>query len=111
MVDPRDRRGIRHPLVSILALAAAAVVAGARSYVVAGQWAAHAPAGVLAVLEVRAHDQCAIASWLVPSSSTGWRPRSGSVRSSWTCDQHEVNFRSRKPVGGIGVGPVAGDQR
>jgi len=31
IADPRDRRGIRHQLVSIVALAAAAV--GARSYV------------------------------------------------------------------------------
>ncbi|MGH3873988.1 MAG: transposase family protein [Pseudonocardiaceae bacterium] len=37
VVDPRKRRGIRHRLLSILALAAAAVVAGARSYVAAGQ--------------------------------------------------------------------------
>jgi hypothetical protein len=29
--DPRDRRGLRHALVSVLALAAAAVLAGARS--------------------------------------------------------------------------------
>jgi DDE_Tnp_1-associated len=55
VVDPRDRRGIRHQLVSILTLAAAAVVAGARSYVAVGRGAAHAPAGVLAALEVRVH--------------------------------------------------------
>ena len=57
VVDPRKRRGIRHRLVSILALAAAAaaVVAGARSYVAAGQGAANAPAGVLGALEVRVH--------------------------------------------------------
>lgn len=40
-------------LVSILALAAVAVVAGARSSVAVGRWAAHAPAGVLAALGVR----------------------------------------------------------
>ncbi|MGH3719915.1 MAG: transposase family protein [Pseudonocardiaceae bacterium] len=53
VVDPRKPRGIRHRLVSILALAAAAVVAGARSYVAAGQWAANAPSGVLGALAVR----------------------------------------------------------
>jgi hypothetical protein len=53
VVDRRDRRGIRHPLVSILALAAAAVVAGARSYVAVGQWAANAPMEVLGALQVR----------------------------------------------------------
>jgi len=44
--QPAETSGIRHRLVSILVLAAAAVVAGARSYTAAGQWAAHAPAGV-----------------------------------------------------------------
>ena len=29
--DPRDRRGLQHPLVSVLALASVAVLAGARS--------------------------------------------------------------------------------
>jgi predicted transposase YbfD/YdcC len=53
VADPRKPRGIRHQLVSILALAAAAVVAGARSYVAVGQWAANAPQAVLAALQVR----------------------------------------------------------
>src|SRR6266511_3036710 len=40
--DPRDRRGRRHPLVSVLALAAAAVLA--RSLTAIGEWAAGDPA-------------------------------------------------------------------
>lgn len=68
VVDPRDRRGIRHQLVSILALAAAAVVAGARSYVAVEQWAAHAPIGVLAALEVRVHPRTG--RFVVPCEST-----------------------------------------
>jgi len=68
VVDPRKRRGIRHRLVSILALAAAAVVAGARSYVAAGQWAAHAPVGVLDALAVRVHPRTGV--FVVPSEST-----------------------------------------
>jgi hypothetical protein len=68
VVDPRKPRGIRHHLVSILALAAAAVVAGARSYVAAGQWAAHAPDGVLAALEVRIDPRDG--QFVVPSEST-----------------------------------------
>jgi len=68
VVDPRDRRGIRHPLVSILALAAAAVVAGDRSYVALGQWAAHAPAEVLGALEVRVHPR--EGRFVVPHEST-----------------------------------------
>ena len=73
VVDPRKRRGIRHRLVSILALVAAAVVAGARSYVAAsyvaaGQWAANAPAGVLGALEVRVHPRTG--RYVVPCKST-----------------------------------------
>ncbi|MFD4034454.1 transposase family protein [Streptomyces sp. NPDC058637] len=41
--DPRDRRGRRHSLVSVLLTASCAVLAGARSYLAIGQWARHAP--------------------------------------------------------------------
>src|SRR4029453_11376495 len=40
--DPRAVRGRRHPLVAILAMAAAAVLAGARSIAAIAEWAAHA---------------------------------------------------------------------
>ena len=68
VVDPRKRRGVRHQLVSILALAAAAVVGGARSYVAAAQWAAHAPERVLAALEVRIHPRTG--QYVVPHEAT-----------------------------------------
>ncbi len=48
LVDPRDRRGRRHSLVSMLLTACCAVLAGARSYVAVGQWAAQAPQDALA---------------------------------------------------------------
>lgn len=51
--DPRDRRGVRHSLVSVLSVAAAAVAAGARSLTAIGEWAADAPQQVLAALGVR----------------------------------------------------------
>jgi predicted transposase YbfD/YdcC len=51
--DPRDRRGVRHPIGSILALAAAAVVAGAQSFTAIGEWAADAPQPILAALGAR----------------------------------------------------------
>ena len=44
--DPRFRRGIRHRLVSVLALAVCAVLAGARSYVAIAEWAHDLPLGV-----------------------------------------------------------------
>ena len=41
--DPRDRRGRRHPLASVLAGSAAAVAAGARSVTAIAEWATDAP--------------------------------------------------------------------
>ncbi|WP_432857187.1 transposase family protein [Amycolatopsis sp. CA-161197] len=44
---------MRHSVASILALAAVAVVAGARSFAAIGEWAADAPQHVLALLDTR----------------------------------------------------------
>jgi predicted transposase YbfD/YdcC len=52
--DPRRRRGVRHRLVAVLAVAVCAVLAGARSFTAIGEWAADVPVGVLAALGVRA---------------------------------------------------------
>ncbi|WP_224281090.1 transposase family protein [Streptomyces sp. LS1784] len=51
--DPRRRRGVRHPFVAVLLLAASAVVAGARSYAAIGQWSTSAPQQALARLGAR----------------------------------------------------------
>ncbi|WP_405855417.1 ISAs1 family transposase [Streptomyces sp. NBC_01515] len=51
--DPRHRRGVRHPFVAVLLIAASAVVAGARSYAAIGQWARNAPQPALARLGAR----------------------------------------------------------
>lgn len=48
--DPRARRGIRHGLPGIVAVALAAVVAGARSFAAIGQWASELTAAQLAEL-------------------------------------------------------------
>ena len=50
VTDPRTRAGRRHPLVAILVLAAAAVLAGARSIAAIAEWAADAPQPVRAAL-------------------------------------------------------------
>jgi predicted transposase YbfD/YdcC len=53
ITDPRQRRGRRHALTAVLAVAVAAVLAGARSLAAIGEWAADAPQPVLAALGVR----------------------------------------------------------
>ena len=50
--DPRDRRGLRHSLTSVLLAAVAAVLAGARSFAAVGEWVADAPPQVLGALGV-----------------------------------------------------------
>jgi predicted transposase YbfD/YdcC len=51
--DPRAPRGRRHPLIAILAVAAAAVLAGACSMTAIAEWAAEAPQPVRAALGAR----------------------------------------------------------
>src|SRR5450756_2267711 len=52
VTDPRTRRGVRHRFASLLAVALAAVLGGARSSTATGEWVAEADAGVLARLGV-----------------------------------------------------------
>ena len=58
--DPRDRRGLRHQLAGVLAVAVCAVLAGAKSLAAIGEWAADAPPEVLVALGIR------------PEPLTGW---------------------------------------
>ena len=54
VVDPRKRRGVRHPLVVVLTATVCAVIAGARSLVAAAEWVADLPGEVAAALDVAA---------------------------------------------------------
>ena len=66
--DPRRRRGVRHPFVAVLLVAASAVVAGARSYAAVGQWSANAPQHALARLGARTVG--ALGVCVAPSAAT-----------------------------------------
>ena len=61
--DPRNRRGVRHSLTSLLMAAVAAVLAGATSFTAVGEWVADAPPQVLAALGVRRDP---LTRWFVP---------------------------------------------
>ena len=65
--DRRRVRGRRHQLAAILALACGAVTAGAKSLTAIAEWAAAAPAAVLAAFGVRRDRDGA---WVVPSETT-----------------------------------------
>jgi predicted transposase YbfD/YdcC len=65
--DPRSALGRRHPLVAILALAAAAVLAGARSIAAIAEWAADTPQPVRVALGARHH---APGCFAVPAEAT-----------------------------------------
>ncbi|HOS93127.1 MAG TPA: transposase family protein [Armatimonadota bacterium] len=50
--DPRSRRGVRHALPVVLTVAAAAVLAGARSLLAIGEWVAEADRDALSQLGI-----------------------------------------------------------
>jgi negative regulator of sigma E activity len=77
--DPRAPRGRRHPPIAILAMAAAAVLAGARSMTAIAEWAAEAPQPVRAALGAR---RDAPNHYSVPAETTIRRTLGGTVASA-----------------------------
>ena len=68
LIDPRMRRGIRHSSASILAIAACAVISGARGFSAIGEWAADLPQDLLRRLACRYHPEKGI--YIPPSEPT-----------------------------------------
>lgn len=53
VADPRKRRGVRHTVTAVVAVALAATLAGARSFTAIAEWAADAPIEALTRIGVR----------------------------------------------------------
>jgi predicted transposase YbfD/YdcC len=97
--DPRARTGRRHPLVAILAMAAAAVLTGARSFTAIAEWAADAPQPVRAALGAR---RDAPDRWVVPAEATIRRTLArvdpealAAVTGAWLADRDRPGQRLR----------------
>ena len=84
--DPRALRGRRHPLIAILAVAAAAVLAGACSMTAIAEWAAEAPQPVRAALGA------------TPATLPGPWPPSGSGS-----DETDITTERRSPGSSRGI--------
>ena len=56
--DPRKRRGVRHPITGVLAVALSATLAGAESFLAIAEWAADAGPGELTALGLRSVVPC-----------------------------------------------------
>jgi predicted transposase YbfD/YdcC len=98
--DPRAPRGRRHPLVAILAVAAAAVLAGARSMTAIAEWAAEAPQPVRAALGAR---RDAPGHYSVPAETTIRRTLGrldpdalATAVGAWLCDRDRPQQQQRR---------------
>jgi hypothetical protein len=103
--DPRATRGWRHPLVAILGLAAAAVLAGARSIVAIAEWAADAPQPVRPALGARraAPDHFAIpAEVTIRRTLPAWTQTRWPLRSvpGWPTGTEPALLQGRRAAGG-----------
>jgi predicted transposase YbfD/YdcC len=102
--DPRRARGRRFSLVLLLALAASAVLTGARSMAAITEWAADTPPQVRAALGAR---RAGPATWTVPSEATIRRTlarldpvRLARVLGTWLTDRGPARRRRAVAVDG-----------
>jgi predicted transposase YbfD/YdcC len=98
--DPRRPSGRRHPLAAILAMAAAAVLTGARSMTAIAEWAQDAPQPVRAALGAR---RDAPDRWVVPTEATIRRTLArvdptalAAVIGAWLADRDRPSQQQRR---------------
>jgi predicted transposase YbfD/YdcC len=97
VVDPRARRGVRHPLVVVLAAAVCAVAAGAQSYVAIAEWAADLPIEVAAALGLAEKCPCESTIRRVVQRVDG--NRFDTVISSWIQRWTQTRSATHPPAG------------
>jgi predicted transposase YbfD/YdcC len=103
VADPRARRGRRHSLVMVLAIAVAAVLAGHRSLAAIAEWAADAPQSVRVALGARGDARTG--RWVVPTEATIRRTLArldpealAGVLGAWLAHRHQPDQRRRRAV-------------
>jgi predicted transposase YbfD/YdcC len=92
VVDPRARRGVRHPLAVVLTAAVCAVAAGAQSYVAIAEWVADLPAPAAAALGLTEKCPCESTIRRVVQRLDG--DRFDAVISAWIAQQLRAAPRS-----------------
>ena len=110
--DGRTGQGRDHPVAAVLALAAAAVVAGMKGYTAISGWVADVPPAALAGLYLR----CGAAPAPPPSKTTIWRVMTDAgtgeldaAAGTWLMSWPGSTARTRRPRrGGLPVGIDAG---
>lgn len=105
--DPRKARGVRHRLVTVLAAAVCAVLAGARSYVAIAEWAQDLPVSVRLRLGIGRR---------APSESTFRRvlrcldaQALDQIVSGWLAERAARQPVDGRPVGEVGIRAIAVD--
>lgn len=104
VADPRQCRWVVHPVPVVLALSAAAVIAGMRSFTAIAEWASEAPESLRAWL----YDRCGVvAPGQAPSKSTIWRvltdidaDAADAVIGTWLTSRHEHDVAEPEPAEG-----------
>jgi predicted transposase YbfD/YdcC len=101
--DPRQVRWVVHPVAAVLALCAAAVVAGMRSFTAIAGWVADVPAEQLAGLYARCGS---VAPVRAPSKATLWRVVTGidadqadAAIGAWLLSRHAAHNFGADAVG------------